>query len=44
LLTARDHMPSDLAIEVLRTAPEYVYESRLVETLERVIRKRAKAV
>ena len=43
LLTSRDHMPSDLAIEVLRTAPEYVYESRLVENLERVIRKRAKA-
>ncbi len=43
LLTARDHMPSDLAIEVLRTAPAYVYDPRLIETLERVIRKRAKA-
>jgi len=42
LLTTRDHMPADLAIEVLRSAPGYVYDARLVDALEKVIRKRTR--
>ena len=43
LLTARDNMSSDLAVEMLRTAPGYVYEPRVIDTLERAVRKRSRS-
>ncbi len=40
-LTARDLTSGELAIESLRSAPAYVYDSRVVLALERVLRDRA---
>jgi hypothetical protein len=37
-LTVRDHTPSDVAIESLRSAPAYMYDERVVTALERVLR------
>jgi hypothetical protein len=37
-LTVRDHVPGDLAVESLRSAPSYVYDERVVVALERVLR------
>jgi len=42
-LTVRDHVPGDLAVESLRSAPSYVYEHRVVLALERVLRDRISA-
>jgi hypothetical protein len=42
-LTARDHVPGDLAVESLRSAPSYVYDERVVVALERVLRDRISA-
>jgi hypothetical protein len=42
-LTARDHVPGDLAVESLRSAPSYVYDERVVVALERVLRDRMSA-
>jgi hypothetical protein len=42
-LTVRDHVPGDLAVESLRSAPSYVYEQRVVVALERVLRDRISA-
>jgi hypothetical protein len=39
-LTARDHTPGDLALESLRSAPAYVYDTRVVRALERVLEDR----
>jgi hypothetical protein len=39
-LTVRDHVPGDLAVESLRSAPSYVYDERVVVALERVLRDR----
>jgi hypothetical protein len=43
LLTTRDNMPSDHAIEALRTAPSYVYRERVITALERAVRKRTRS-
>jgi hypothetical protein len=37
-LTVRDNVPGDLAVESLRSAPSYVYDERVVVSLERVLR------
>jgi hypothetical protein len=42
-LTARDHVPGDLAIESLRSAPAYVYDDRVMRALERVLGDRVTA-
>jgi hypothetical protein len=42
-LTVRDHVPGDLAVESLRSAPSYVYEHKVVLALERVLRDRLSA-
>jgi hypothetical protein len=39
-LTVRDHVPGELAVESLRSAPSYVYDERVVVALERVLRDR----
>jgi hypothetical protein len=39
-LTVRDHVPGELALETLRSAPGYVYEPRVVTSLERVLAHR----
>jgi hypothetical protein len=39
-LTVRDSTPGELALESLRTAPAYVYDTRVVSALERVLRDR----
>ena len=42
-LTVRDHVPGDLAVESLRSAPSYVYDERVVVALESVLRDRISA-
>jgi hypothetical protein len=42
-LTVRDHIPGDLALESLRSAPGYVYETRVLGALERVLSQRLNA-
>jgi hypothetical protein len=42
-LTVRDHVPGDLAVESLRSAPSYVYDERVVVALERALRDRISA-
>jgi response regulator RpfG family c-di-GMP phosphodiesterase len=39
-LTVRDHVAGELALETLRSAPGYVYEPRVVTSLERVLAHR----
>jgi hypothetical protein len=39
-LTVRDHVPGELALETLRSEPGYVYEPRVVTSLERVLAHR----
>jgi hypothetical protein len=36
-LTVRDHVPGELALESLRSAPAYVYDDKVVRSLERVL-------
>jgi hypothetical protein len=40
-LTVRDDTPGDLAVESLRSAPAYVYDTRVVGALEHVLRARS---
>jgi hypothetical protein len=42
-MTVRDSTSGDLALESLRSAPSYVYDNRVVDALERVLRERANA-
>jgi hypothetical protein len=42
-LTVRDHIPGDLALESLRSAPGYVYEPKVLSALERVLAQRLNA-
>jgi hypothetical protein len=42
-LTAKDHTPEAAAIETLRSAPTFVYDTRVLAALERVMRERASA-
>jgi hypothetical protein len=42
-LTVRDHVPGDLAIESLRSAPAYVYDEKVMRALERVLGDRINA-
>lgn len=42
-LTVRDHVPGDLAIESLRSAPAYVYDEKVMRALERALGDRVNA-
>jgi hypothetical protein len=42
-LTVRDHIPGDLALESLRSAPGYVYDAKVLSALERVLAQRFNA-